>query len=100
MSDEFAARKDVDSIGIKVNGLCVDFARCQGRNEGIIIDLQRDTLAQWEGINELKSELHLLETGMLKMRDDMVNKISARLGIIISVATILIIAIQVASMIK
>lgn len=91
MSDDFATRKDVNGLGAKVNGLCVDFARCSGRNEGLISELQRDTALQWEELNSVKEEIHNLAIGIQTMRDDMIGKISVRLGIVITVATALII---------
>lgn len=98
MPDEYATRKDLDGLGGRLGNMEVCFARFQGCVENGITTIQGNDEIQFEKIKKLESDMHELEIGMIKMRDDLISKLSVRLSLIIGSATVLIVAIQVASM--
>jgi hypothetical protein len=88
VSDDLQAVKtDLAGYGKRLNVAEVE----QGK-QGVRLDkLESWTRDQEEKLDDLSRETHNLALGIQKMRDDIVVKISTRLGIIVGIATILII---------
>lgn len=87
MSDDFATRVEVDGIGRRINRAEVAHAALQAELRQRVAGLESWTQDQEQGLKELNTEMHVLDVKVSGMKDEIVSKLSTRIGIMIAVMT-------------
>lgn len=95
MPDEYATRTELNGFGSCVNRIKEKLAACAGDKGARLTAVEN-----WVKDLDKKSEstlqsIHVLELNMSNLGNELVKKMSVRMGIFIAIATTLITAVQI-----